>query len=140
MSGSDGCLFCGIVAGQVSSTTIAENERAIAFMDINPVTPGHALVIPRAHATDLLDIGVDDLAACARLAQEVAARAKERLGANGFNLLNCSGEAAGQTVFHFHLHVVVRFDDEPGRDRIGLPWQTVPSDGDEIERIGNLLR
>ena len=109
-------------------------------MDINPVTPGHALVIPRAHATDLLDIGVDDLAACARLAQEVAARAKERLGADGFNLLNCSGEAAGQTVFHFHLHVVVRFDDEPGRDRIGLPWQTVPSDGDEIERIGNLLR
>jgi hypothetical protein len=77
------CIFCGIVAGAISSTTIARSERAIAFMDINPVTHGHALVVPRVHATDLLDITAEDLAACVHLAQEVAGRAKDRLGADG---------------------------------------------------------
>lgn len=134
-----GCIFCGIVAGKIPSTTIAQSEQAIAFMDINPVTPGHALVIPRSHATDLFDITADDLTACAHLAQQIASRTEERLGADGVNLLNCSGEAAWQTVFHFHIHVVPRFKDQPGKDRIGLPWISVPSDLDEIKRIGNLL-
>jgi histidine triad (HIT) family protein len=133
------CVFCQIVAGKAPSTTIAHNERAIAFMDINPVTPGHALVIPRSHATDLLDVDGEDLAACAALAQHVARRAKERLGADGVNLLNCSGEAAWQTVFHFHLHVVLRFADDAGKDRIGLPWETAPSKLDEVRRFGALL-
>jgi len=133
------CLFCGIVAGTIPSTTIAQTEQAIAFMDINPVTPGHALVIPRAHAADLLDTTADDLAACIILAQQIAQRAKDRLGADGVNLLNCTGEAAWQTVFHFHIHIILRFKDEPGKDRIGLPWDTVPSNLDEITRIGNLL-
>ena len=133
------CIFCGIVAGEISSTTIAQSEAAIAFMDINPVTPGHALVAPRSHATDLFDITAEDLAACVQLAQEIAGRAKDRLGADGVNLVNCSGEAAWQTVFHFHIHVIPRFEDQPGKDAIGLPWDSVPSNRDEIERIGNLL-
>lgn len=133
-------MFCGIVTGEAPATTIARSELAIALMDINPATPGHALVIPRSHATDLFDVAADDLAACAVLAQDVAGRARDRLGADGVNLLNCSGEAAGQTVFHFHLHVVLRFENEPGKDRIGLPWETVPGDRTEIERIGDLLR
>lgn len=133
------CVFCGIVAGAVPSTTIARRDRAIAFMDINPVTHGHALVVPRAHATDLLDISVDDLAACVQLAQEVAGRATARLGADGVNLLNCSGAEAWQSVFHFHLHVIPRFRDQPAKDAIGLPWTSVPGDLDEIERIGHHL-
>ncbi len=133
------CIFCGIAAGEISSTTMAQSERAIAILDINPVTPGHALVVPRSHATDLFDIDADDLAACAHLAQEIAGRSKDRLGADGVNLLNCSGEAAFQTVFHFHIHVIPRFKDEPGKDRIGLPWTSVPGNPDEIERIGILL-
>lgn len=139
MSAEPDCIFCGIVAGEVASTTIAQNERAVAFMDINPVTPGHALVVPRVHATDLLDVAAEDLAACVRLAQEVAERAKDRLGADGINLLNCSGVAAWQTVFHFHVHVVPRYKDRPGKDAIGLPWDSVPGSADEIERIGNQL-
>lgn len=139
MRGEPDCIFCGIVTGEIPSTTIAETERAIAFMDINPVTPGHVLVIPRLHATDLCDIAADDLAACGFLAQQVARRTKDRLGADGVNLLNCTGEAAWQTVFHFHLHIVPRFKDEPGKDRIGLPWDAVPSNVNEIERIGKLL-
>ncbi len=133
------CIFCGIVAGEISSTTIAQSERVIAFMDINPVTPGHALALPRSHATDLFDIATDDLAACVHLAQQIAGRAKNRLGADGVNLLNCSGEAAKQSVFHFHIHVIPRFKDQPGKDAIGLPWDSVPSNPDEIERIGKLL-
>lgn len=133
------CIFCEIVAGEVSSTTLAQSERAIAIMDINPVTHGHALVVSRSHAADLLDITADDLAACAHLAQQIAGRAKDRLGADGINLLNCSGEAAWQSVFHFHIHVIPRFKDQPGKDRIGLPWDSVPGNLNEIERIGNLL-
>jgi histidine triad (HIT) family protein len=130
------CIFCGIVAGAIPSTTIARSERALAFMDINPVTRGHARVVPRAHATDLLDITADDLAACVHLAQEIAGRAKDRLGADGVNLLNCTGADAWQTVFHFHLHIIPRFKDQPGKDAIGLPWDSAPGDLDEIERIG----
>lgn len=139
MSPEPDCIFCGIVAGKTPATTIAETERAIAFMDINPVTPGHVLVIPRSHSTDLLDTPADDLTACILLSQQIARRAKDRLGADGVNLLNCSGEAAWQTVFHVHIHVVLRWKDEPGKDRLGLPWDPVPSNLDEIERIGNLL-
>ncbi len=133
------CIFCGIVAGELPSATIAQSERAIAFMDINPVTPGHALVVPRSHATDLFDTSADDLAACAHLAQQIAERAKDRLGADGINLLNCTGEAAWQTVFHFHIHVIPRFKDQPDKDAIRLPWDVVPGNLDEIRRIGAQL-
>ena len=133
------CIFCGIVAGEIPSTTLAQSEGAIAFMDIKPVTPGHALVVPRSHTTDLFDTPAHDLAACVNLAQQIAGRAKDRLGADGVNLLNCSGEAAWQSVFHFHIHVIPRFKDQPGKDAIGLPWESVPSNLDEIERIGHLL-
>ena len=137
-SGTD-CVFCAIVAGELPSTTIAENDRAIAFMDINPVTPGHALAVPRAHSTDLLDVDGEDLAACVELAREVARRATERLGADGINLLNCTGEAAWQSVFHFHVHVIPRYADDTDRDAIGLPWRTLSTNPEEIARIGKLL-
>lgn len=133
------CIFCGVVAGEIPSTTIAQSERVVAFMDIDPVTRGHALAVPRSHATNLFDVAPQDLAACVLLAQEIAGRAKDRLGADGVNLLNCSGEAAKQTVFHFHIHVIPRFKDQPGKDAIGLPWDSVPGNPDEIERIGKLL-
>ena len=108
-------------------------------MDINPVTPGHALVIPRLHATDLLDVAAEDLAACSLLAQEIAQRAKDRLGADGINLLNCCGEAAWQTVFHFHIHVIPRYQNQPGKDAIRLPWDLAPGELAEIKRIGSQL-
>ena len=122
------CLFCQIVAGEVPATIIAEHERCIAFMDINPATRGHALVIPRAHARDVHDIDPGDLEAVAVAAQTVAGRAVERLGAAGVNLLNSSGAAAWQTVFHFHVHVIPRYADDPLR----LPWSPAPGDMDDI--------
>jgi histidine triad (HIT) family protein len=96
-------------------------------MDIAPATRGHALVIPRAHTTDLLGIEHEDLSAVAVAAQRIAARAKERLGADGVNLLNSCGQTAWQTVFHFHVHVIPRYQDDPLR----LPW--VPTAGEDAE-------
>ena len=103
------CLFCKIVAGELPATRVREDERTVAFMDINPATRGHLLVVPREHARDLLELPGEDLAACAAAAQELAARVSERLGADGVNLLNSCGRVAWQTVFHFHLHVIPRY-------------------------------
>jgi histidine triad (HIT) family protein len=121
------CIFCRILAGELPARIVDEDERTIAFMDIAPATRGHALVIPRAHSIDLLDVGPEDLGAVALAAQRLAGRAKERLGADGVNLLNSCGRAAWQTVFHFHVHVIPRYDGDPLR----LPW--VPSEGDQAE-------
>jgi len=122
------CLFCKIVAGEIPSTRVDEDERTVAFMDINPATRGHLLVIPREHSTDLLDVPHEDLEACARMAQKLAKKAKDRLGADGVNLLNSAGSAAWQTVYHFHMHVIPRYEDDPLR----LPWQPQEGDTDEI--------
>ena len=130
------CLFCKIVAGEIPATIIAEDERTVAFMDINPATRGHALVIPRAHARDVHDIATEDLQAVAATAQTVAARAIGRLGAAGVNLLNSSGAAAWQTVFHFHMHVIPRYDGDPLR----LPWRPAPGDMQDIAAAGAELK
>ena len=126
------CLFCKIVAGEIPATIVAEDERAVAFMDINPATRGHVLVIPRVHVRDVYEIEPEDLGAVAATAKVVAARQRERLGAAGVNLLNSSGSAAWQTVFHFHLHVIPRYAGDPLR----LPWKPAPGDMDEIAAAG----
>jgi histidine triad (HIT) family protein len=128
MAADPDCIFCKIVAGEIPSTRVHEDERTIAFMDINPGTRGHLLVIPREHATDLLEISLQDLDACAHTAKLLTERVKERLGADGVNLLNSCGQAAWQTVFHFHLHVIPRYAGDPLR----LPWHPAPGDREEI--------
>ena len=128
MAADPDCLFCKIVAGDVPSTRVHEDERTIAFMDINPATRGHLLVIPREHATDVRDIPAEDLHACVDVAQRIARTMEEKLGADGVNLLNSCGRTAWQTVFHFHLHVIPRYDTDPLR----LPWHPEPGDRDEI--------
>jgi histidine triad (HIT) family protein len=128
MAADPDCLFCKIVAGEIPATRVDEDERTIAFMDINPATRGHLLVIPREHAKDLLEIDLEDLAACARSAQRLARKVSERLGADGVNLINSCGREAWQTVFHFHVHVIPRYVGDPLR----LPWQPAPGDREEI--------
>jgi histidine triad (HIT) family protein len=118
------CIFCKIVAGELPASIVDQDERTLAFMDIAPATRGHALVIPRAHHRDLGAVDAEDLTATILAAQRLAVRMPERLGADGVNLLNSCGRAAWQTVFHFHLHVIPRYREDPLR----LPW--VPSQGD----------
>src|SRR5260221_6146241 len=107
------CIFCMIIAGELPASIVDEDERTVAFMDIAPATRGHALVIPRAHSADLLDVEPEDLAAAANASQRLAGRAKERLGADGVNLLNACGAVAFQTVFHFHIHMIPRYEGDP---------------------------
>jgi histidine triad (HIT) family protein len=122
------CIFCKIIAGELPATIVDQDERTIAFMDIAPATRGHALVIPRAHTSDLMSIDPEDLRAVALAARRLAASVQERLGADGVNLMNSCGEAAWQTVFHFHIHVIPRYDGDPLR----LPWTPAPGDPAEI--------
>lgn len=132
------CIFCSIVAGDLPSSRIDEDERTITFLDINPATRGHALVVPREHARDLLTVDASDLAACTVTAQRIATRAVERLGADGVNVLNCCGEAAWQSVFHFHLHVVPRYADT-SLDGVALPWVPTPGDPAALAEVAALL-
>jgi histidine triad (HIT) family protein len=122
------CIFCKIVARELPATIVDEDEATLSFMDINPATRGHVLVVPRSHASDLLSVEPEDLCATAEAAKRIAGRMRERLGADGVNLLNSCGAAAWQTVFHFHVHVIPRYEDDPLR----LPWTPGPGDPDEI--------
>jgi histidine triad (HIT) family protein len=129
---SENCIFCGIVAGEIPSSRVAETDRAIAFMDISPATPGHLLVVPRAHSTDLREAAPEDLTAATLLAQSLVGRVIERLdGATGANLLSCIGADAWQSVFHTHLHVIPRYPNDP----MVLPWKPASGDLDEINAV-----
>jgi len=132
------CIFCGIVAGTIPSTKVYEDEKTYAFMDISPATEGHLLVVPKAHAKNLLEIPADDLAAVAQTGQRLAKRIVEVLGADGVNLINSCGEKAWQTVFHFHLHVIPRYVDA-AKDQMTLPWIPTPGDMDAIAATGERL-
>jgi len=127
----DDCIFCRIAAGELPSIRIHEDERAIVIMDINPATRGHALVIPRTHAADIAEIREDDLAHCAAVAKDIAARAVSGLGADGVTIMQSNGAAAWQTVFHYHVHVIPRYDGDP----LVLPWRPAPGDLAEIQDI-----
>ena len=113
MSDPGDCLFCKIAAGDIPSTRVYEDERTIAFLDIAPLNAGHTLVVPRTHAASLEEIEPDDAQRIVRVAQRVAI-ALRRTGfrVEGVNLWLADGAAAGQDVFHAHMHVVPRFDGD----------------------------
>src|SRR4051794_2813090 len=135
MADSD-CLFCKIVAGDIPATKVHEDDRTVAFMDIHPATRGHLLVVPREHAPDLHAIAPEDLHAVADTARAMAGKVVDRLGADGVNVLQNSGRAAWQTVFHYHVHVIPRYDGDPVR----LPWDPgKPGDEDEIRAAAEEL-
>jgi histidine triad (HIT) family protein len=106
----DKCIFCAIVEGSIPSRKVREDERTFAFLDINPLTRGHTLVIPRRHSVDLNDVAPEDLQAVTAVAQVLAKQMRERLHARGINLILSSGGAAWQDVFHLHMHVIPRYD------------------------------
>jgi histidine triad (HIT) family protein len=130
------CIFCKIVAREIPALIIEEDDDVLAFMDIAPATRGHALVIPKKHASDLWEIEPDQLAAVAKAAQRVALRMRDRLAPDGVNLVNSNGPAAWQTVFHFHVHVIPRYVGDPLR----LPWTPAPGDMEEIAAVAAELR
>ena len=133
---AEDCPFCSILAGELPAQIVDEDEHTVAFMDINPWTRGHALVVPRSHSRDLLDIDDTDLARTASAAKRLAARMTDRLGCDGVNVLNACGEAAWQSVFHFHLHVIPRYADDP----LSLPTRPSQAEADELGAVADELR
>ena len=132
----DDCIFCKILAGEIPSERIEEDEHTLSFMDINPWTRGHALVIPKRHSTNLYDVDEDDLCHTAVAAQRLARRMRDGLGCAGVNLLNSCEAAAWQTVFHFHVHVIPRYSDDP----LQLPGSPLSVQGDELAAVAAQLR
>jgi histidine triad (HIT) family protein len=130
------CLFCKIAAGEVPSQIVQEDEHTLAFMDINPWTRGHALVIPRQHSRNLYEVSEEDLGRTTAAAQRLAQRMRERLGCDGVNLINSCEPAAWQTIMHFHIHVIPRYDDDP----LQLPTRPQEADQDDLAGLASDLR
>ncbi|HKC05255.1 MAG TPA: HIT family protein [Candidatus Dormibacteraeota bacterium] len=130
------CVFCKIRDGQIPSLRIFEDDRTLAFMDINPVTHGHCLVIPKAHAATLFEVEVEDLQATIAAAQQVARAIREALAPDGLNMLQANGAAAFQSVPHFHLHLIPRW----ANDGKGFDWKLVPGHRDQIMKAGERIR
>jgi histidine triad (HIT) family protein len=130
------CVFCKIVAGQLPSFKLLEDDLTIAFMDINPVNPGHALAVAKGHWPTVDVIPPDVLAAVARTAQRIAMASMAVLKPAGVNLVQANGAAAGQSVPHLHLHIMPR---RPGDD-VSLNWEPMAGDRVEIEAIYKKLK
>ena len=124
------CIFCMIANGTIPSNTIYEDDDFRVILDNGPATKGHALVLPKGHYADLYEIPEDVLAGAAKVAKKVAATMKEKLSCDGLNLVQNNGEAAGQTVMHFHLHIIPRYKDD-GQHILWKP--TSPSDEELVE-------
>lgn len=130
------CVFCKIRDGQIPSFKIYEDARTLAFMDINPVNEGHCLVATKAHAATLFDTAVEDLQAAAATAKKVAEALKATLNPDGLNVLQANGKAAFQSVPHFHLHLIPRWEG----DGKGFDWQLVRGDMDKIRATGDRIK
>jgi histidine triad (HIT) family protein len=130
------CVFCRIRDGELPSTRVAEEERAIAIMDINPLTEGHVLVLPKSHAQNLFEITEADLVATACLAWRVAAGIRRGLSPDGLNLVQANGGAAFQSVPHFHIHLIPRWLG----DGKGFDWALVSGDPARIRAAAERIR
>ncbi len=129
------CIFCKIVNGEIPCNKVYENDKVLAFLDINPVNKGHALVIPKEHYKDLLVMPDNILAEVAKVGKRVAKAVMKATGAAGFNLGQNNGKTAGQAVMHFHLHIIPRFEND------GLTlWPQGKYEGKEEEEIAEKIR
>jgi histidine triad (HIT) family protein len=130
------CVFCKIRDGQIPSMKIFEDERTLAFMDINPLISGHCLVVTKAHAASLFEADVVDLQAAITTAQRVAVAIRDGLKPDGLNMLQANGAAAFQSVLHYHLHLIPRWTN----DGKGFDWKLQPGNREQIMKVGERLR
>lgn len=134
----DNCIFCKLANGDIPTRTIYEDETFRVFLDAAPATKGHALIVPKDHAANLYELPDDTAAKTLVLAKKMATHMTEKLGCDGFNIVQNNGELAGQTVFHFHMHLIPRYKDDANMDR--FVWNpTSPSD-EELDAVQNLLK
>ena len=133
------CVFCAIAAGEIPSFKVYEDDVALAYLDINPFSKGHVLVIPKEHSEGLLDTPDETLAAVVSRVKKIAAHVKETLPCDGFNILQNNGEAAGQSVFHLHMHLIPRYQDAENNGRL-LGFSLAGLSEDEIKGICEALK
>jgi len=133
---TDDCIFCAIASGEGPAELVDSDEHTVAFMDINPATRGHALDIPRAHSANLMEVSDEDLRRTTLAARRLVRKIEAALEPAGFNVLNACGTAAWQTVFHFHLHVIPRYDDDP----LKLPWIPRGAEAEQIAAVAEQIR
>ncbi len=136
MSADASCVFCRIVAGAIPSHRICEDARTFAFLDINPANRGHALVIPKAHASNLVASDDADLAAVMATVRRVATAIEKVVKPDGFNLLQANGPGAAQSVLHFHMHIVPRTMD----DGLSMNWALKPGDPAQLAALAAEIR
>lgn len=130
------CIFCRIVAGELPSIPLYEDDTSVAFMDINPAAHGHLLVISREHAVNMLDIGTDQLKGVMATVQKLARAVDQALSPEGISIIQSNGPGAAQSVEHFHMHILPRslYDDLP------LNWRLTPGDRHAIEAAAQKIR
>lgn len=127
----DDCIFCKIAAGEIPSKTIYEDEKYRVILDLGPATRGHALILPKNHYANLFELPEEDAKEVICLAKKMATIMKDKLECDGFNLVQNNGEAAGQTVFHFHMHLIPRYEND-GQE---IGWKPGSPSQDELEEI-----
>jgi histidine triad (HIT) family protein len=130
------CIFCKVLAGEIPGERVYEDDHAIAVMDINPWTRGHAVVFPRKHAANLFEIEDGELERVAVAAKRVATAMKDRLACDGVNLFQSNGAAAWQTIFHLHVHVIPRYEGDP----LQLPTHPKPAEPGELAEVAREIR
>lgn len=124
----DNCIFCKLAAGDIPTNTVYEDDTFRVIMDASPATRGHSLIIPKDHFANLYEMDEEVAAKAMKLAKKMAVHMKEKLNCDGFNLLQNNEETAGQTVFHFHMHLIPRYKE----DGVGITW-TPGSLTDEVK-------
>lgn len=128
------CIFCAIAEGEIPSFKVYEDDEVLAYLDINPFSKGHTLVIPKRHTQGLLDTDDATLATIIARVKKIAAHLKEKLGCDGFNILQNNGEAAGQTVRHVHFHIIPRWQGDP------LTFENHPGDMEALKALAESMR
>lgn len=130
------CIFCKIVRGEIPSFKLYEDDKTFAFMDINPINPGHALIVPKHHAPNIFETPDDWLAASMVTARRVARGVEAALKPHGMNIVQANGPGAAQSVFHLHIHVVPRAEN----DGIKMNWGIKPGNMDEIKALAEKIK
>lgn len=125
------CIFCKIANGEIPSKTLYEDEDFRVILDLGPASKGHALILPKEHYADLYELPEETAGEVMKLAKKMATQMTQRLGCEGFNLVQNNGELAGQTVFHFHMHLIPRYRDDG--QKIG--WKPQEATQEELETI-----
>ena len=132
------CIFCKISAGEIPSNTIYEDEEFRVILDLAPASKGHALIIPKEHAADIYEIEEELAGRAMKLAKRMAVHMTEVLGCEGFNILQNNHEVAGQTLFHFHMHLIPRYRNAKNEDI--LVWNHETFSPEEMEQIRDALK